>query len=69
MSLIAITETGHFTDQPNATLSFDHGVPQPITIADPFSDAEEEHLRWYFEEHLRFPFTDQGRASQAAQSI
>ena len=26
------------------------------------SDAEEERLRWYFEEHLRFPFTDQVRA-------
>ena len=30
---------------------------------------EEERLRWYFEEHLRFPFTDQVRASQAAQSV
>ena len=69
MSLITITETGRFTDQPNATLSFDHGAPQPITITDPFSDAEEERLRWYFEEHLRFPFTDQVHASQAAQSI
>ena len=69
MSLITITETGRFTDQPNATLSFDHGAPQPITITDPFSDAEEERLRWYFEEHLRFPFTDQMHTSQAAQSI
>jgi CHAT domain/NACHT domain len=69
MSLITITETGRFTDQPNATLSFDHGAPQPITITDPFSDVEEERLRWYFEEHLRFPFTDQVHASQAAQSV
>ena len=44
MSLITITETGRFTDQPNATLSFDHGAPQPITITDPFSDAEEKRL-------------------------
>jgi hypothetical protein len=69
MSLITITETGSFTDQPNATLSFDHGAPQPITITDPFSDVEEARLRWYFEEHLRFPFTDRVHASQSAQSI
>src|SRR5262245_13232113 len=69
MSLITITETGRFTDQPNATVRFDHGAPQPITVTDPFSDVEEERLRWYFEEHLRFPFTDQVHASQAAQSV
>jgi tetratricopeptide (TPR) repeat protein len=69
MTLITITETGHFTDQPNATLSFDHGAPQPITIADPFGNTEEERLRWYFEDHLRFPFTHEVRARQAAESI
>jgi len=69
MRLITITETGCFTDQPNAMLSFDHGAPQPITITAPFSDAEEARLRWYFEEHLRFPFTHGVRASQSAQSI
>lgn len=69
MSLITITETGRFTDQPNATVSFDHGAPQPITATDPFRDGEEERLRWYFEEHLRFPFAHGVRASQAVRSI
>jgi len=69
MPLITITETGRFTDTPNATLSFDHGAPSPITITPPVSEAEEARLRWYFEEHLRFPFTDQVRARQAAESI
>src|SRR5438445_4189584 len=69
MSLMTITETGGFTDQPNATLRFDHGAPQPIPITDPFSDAEEARLRWYFEEYLRFPFTHGVCASQSAQSL
>ena len=69
MSLITITETGSFTGQPNATLSFDHGAPQPITITDPFSDTEEARLRWYFEEHLCFPFTDGVRAILAEASV
>ena len=69
MPLITITETGRVTDTPNATVSIDHGTPHPITITPPFSDADDVRLRWYFEEHLRFPFTQQVRARQAAESI
>ena len=40
-----------------------------VTIRNPFSDAQERLLEWYFEEHLRFPFLDQTKATTAAQSI
>ena len=63
MPLITITETGRTTDTPNATVSVDRGMPHPLTITSPFSDADDARLRWYFEEHLRFPFTQQVRAS------
>jgi hypothetical protein len=69
MLLITITETGRVTDTPNATVSIDHGTPYPITITSPFNEAEDARLRWYFEDHLRFPFTQQVRAREAAESI
>jgi hypothetical protein len=69
MPLITITETGRTTDTPNATVSVDHDTPHPITVTSPFGDADEARLRWYFEEHLRFPFTQQVRAREAAESI
>ena len=53
----------------DAALLFDHGEEYPIAVADPFSPKEEERLAWYFEQHLRFPFTDQIKAQEAAASI
>ena len=38
-------------------------------MSDPFSAKEEKRLEWYFEEHLRFPFTNQIMAEAAAASI
>ena len=53
----------------NALLIFDHGQEIPITITDPFTEAEEARLEWYFEDHLRFPFINQVRAQESAESI
>jgi tetratricopeptide (TPR) repeat protein len=60
----ATTATGF-----DAALFFDHSEEYPVAIHDPFSAQEEARLGWYFEEHLRFPFTDQVRAREAAASI
>lgn len=69
MALITITETGGVADTPNATVSVDHGTPHPITITSPFNETDDARLRWYFEEHLRFPFTQPVRAREAAESL
>src|SRR5713226_353806 len=71
MALVRIEERQGVPDGTNAVLSFEHGAQYPITIRDPFSDAEqqEQDLEWYFEEHLAFPFTNQVKARQAAESI
>ena len=69
MAHITIEQTGSFDDTPNAVLRFDHGAPYTITITPPFSEAEEERLRWYFEDHLCFPFIRQVEAAEAAQSV
>jgi tetratricopeptide (TPR) repeat protein len=70
MTHISIRErgTGHDGDM-NAVVIFDHGEEYPIIITDPFTEGEEKRLEWYFEEHLRFPFTHQVRAQEAASSI
>ena len=39
------------------------------TVAPPFDAKGEAELDWYFEEHLRFPFTDSVRARQAGESV
>lgn len=53
----------------DAALVFDHGEEYPVAIQDPFSPQEEERLAWYFEQHLRFPFTEKIKAREAAASI
>lgn len=57
------------SNSPNALVSFEHGEEFPVTIQNPFSEAEEERLAWYFEEYLHFPFTRNVLAEEAAQSI
>lgn len=54
---------------PNAEVRFNHGAPYPITVTDPFTDEEETRLAWYFEEYLRFPFTDEVKHREAAASV
>ncbi|MEO6888932.1 MAG: tetratricopeptide repeat protein [Ktedonobacteraceae bacterium] len=70
MTLISIRERsrgaeGNFT----ATVSFEGRGEYAAEIHDPFSEAEEGRLEWYFEEHLHFVFTDQVTAQEAAASI
>ncbi len=69
MAVIRIREISGEQSSPNATLSFEHGEEFPITVSDPFSEAEEQQLAWYFEDHLRFPFTRKVQAKAAASSI
>ncbi len=69
MAVIRIREHTGEQGSSNAILSFEHGEEFPITISDPFSEAEEQQLAWYFEEHLRFPFTRKVQAKTAADSI
>ena len=54
----------------SATVQFGpEGAPYEIEVSDPFSEQEEARLEWYFEEWLKFPFTDQVPAEQAKASI
>ena len=62
MTTISIRE--HGTLQPGPVVSID-GQEYPITVADPFSEQEEKRLEWYFEEHLRFPFTESSGGSSS----
>jgi tetratricopeptide (TPR) repeat protein len=64
-----ITIREQTTDDANALLIFDHGEEYPIIITDPFTEGEEGRLEWYFEQHHRFPFTNQVRAREAADSL
>lgn len=69
MTLITIRQTGNWQDRPNVEVSFDQQPGYALTVRDPFGEQEEERLAWYFERHLRFPFTDQVKAQAAAESI
>lgn len=70
MTLISIREQAAVGENgQNAVLSFDGQGEYPLTIADPFSPEDEGRLEWYFEDHLRFPFTEQVRAKEAADSV
>ena len=69
MALITIEEISSQEQQWSASVSFNNGPRYPATIHDPFSPEQENELEWYFEEHLRFPFTNQVKAQRAATSI
>jgi hypothetical protein len=66
LELIEVREDAGRPD--GAVLRID-GYDYPATIASPFDAERLPELDWYFEEHLRFPFTDQVRARQAGDSI
>jgi tetratricopeptide (TPR) repeat protein len=67
MTLISIRERGITSSGPVVAID---GQEYPIPkIASPFDEGAEAQLEWYFEEHLRFPFTHQVRAQEAATSI
>ena len=69
MALITIREGSGSVGDHNASVSFEGQGEFPIKVNDPFSEEEEARLAWYFEEHLRFPFTRQVDARAAADSI
>ena len=69
MPLITIREIAALNESDNVVLSIDGQGEFKATIKVPFANAQERELEWYFEEHLRFPFTGQVRAQQAAKSI
>jgi len=70
MALITIREKSQ-TDENTyeAELSFEHGMPYPLAIKNPFADKQERALEWYFEEYSKFPFVKQVEFAQAAASV
>ena len=68
-TVIRIQERSAQDDGFHAVVSFDHGPAYPITVRDPFDQKQEEELQWYFERHIKFPFTQKVRARDAAASI
>jgi hypothetical protein len=66
METVEIREDGGRTG--GAILRID-GFDYPTTVTPPFDAKAETELDWYFEEHLRFPFTDQVRAKEAGASV
>ncbi len=70
MPTITIREQADATAEVwHAQLLFEGGNEIPIEIVDPFSPEEEKRLEWYFEEYLRFPFTEQVKRAEAAASV
>ncbi len=69
MATIRIQERAGGTDEFQATISFNNGPEYALTIKNPFAQEEDDQLAWYFERYLRFPFTDQVKAREAAGSI
>ncbi|MGH9936600.1 MAG: CHAT domain-containing protein [Blastocatellia bacterium] len=69
MYTISVHERGGETDSPNAAVSVNGEGEYPITVRNPFSQREEARLEWYFEQRLRFPFTEQVEAQAAAASV
>ncbi len=69
MTIIRIRQQEPAADGWEATLSFDSEGEYPVKITRPFDAEEEGLLAWYFEGHLRYPFTDQVKAQAAAASV
>jgi tetratricopeptide (TPR) repeat protein len=66
MELIEIRED---SGRPDGAVVRVDGYDYPVMVTSPFDEEKLGELNWYFEEHLRFPFTDQVRARQAGTSI
>jgi hypothetical protein len=69
MEVIRIHERAEMPDGWSAVVSFNYGAEYPITVRNPFTEAEEQQLEWYFEQHPQSPFTRQAKAATAAASI
>jgi hypothetical protein len=66
MSVIEIRED---VGRPSGAVLRVDGYDYPVTVTSPFAAEQLRELDWYFEEHLRFPFTDKVRARHAGESI
>jgi hypothetical protein len=69
MTVIRIREQSRETDGWKAKVIFEGGEEYDIAVHDPFTAKEEQHLEWYFEDYLRFPFIKQVEAGAAGKSI
>ncbi|EIJ43395.1 NB-ARC domain-containing protein,tetratricopeptide repeat protein [Beggiatoa alba B18LD] len=67
-TLIKISEKSVGNNGFSAELVFNHRYYQ-ITITPPFDEKQESNLAWYFEEYLKFPFTDNVSFDEIALSI
>ncbi len=50
-------------------VSFGDAAEYDVTVTDPASQAIEQRLAWYFEQHLRYPFLDKDLEDEAVQQI
>lgn len=70
MTIISICELSGETDSSyEALVQFDHSSEYPASITNPFSEDEEEHLRWYFEQYPHNPFHHSSVANETVTSI
>jgi tetratricopeptide (TPR) repeat protein/type II secretory pathway predicted ATPase ExeA len=67
MQTITIAQKTPATFEATLTIA---GAAFDITVCDPFGqDGRERELEWYFEEWIRFPFSDMTIAARAAASV
>ena len=69
MALITIREKPVENNILQASVIFPDGGEYPVSFTNPFSQKEEENLTWYFEEHLKHPFMNEGLAKTTGDSI
>ncbi len=70
MNAIVIRQVGDEEKSPFAArIIFGENHWPEITIANPFDDAHDQDLEWYFEKYLRMPFVDKVRSSDTAKII
>lgn len=62
-------EKGPENSEFEATVSFDADEEYELTLTNPLGPKRQEELEWYFEQWLKFPFTDKVRAQTAAASL
>ena len=70
--LITIREVAQTTENPatfSAELRFDNGPATPITITDPFDQAAEQRVEWYYEQWLEMPMISMEQAEETAKSL
>ncbi|HEV8560196.1 MAG TPA: tetratricopeptide repeat protein [Actinophytocola sp.] len=68
--MIQLDERAHNTDGSfHVRVTYRDGVAYDVTVTDPASEDVEKLFAWYFEEHLRYPFLDADRRTEAVASL